>query len=132
MEVVLKSKSISKVFRYLLNTFEVILALVIFFGAVIFAYNSLVYFMVVDWKQAESIYELIYRVFLIAISLELIRTLILHDLKTILELLAFVVARKMLKPDLSALDIFLSVLSFAVLLLCSRYLFENQKNSNNK
>jgi hypothetical protein len=43
------------------------------------------------------------------IAIELVRTLVTHDLRAILELLAFVVARKMLKPDLNVIDIVLSV-----------------------
>ncbi len=76
-----------------------------------------------DWSQTESIHVLIYRVLLAVIALELIRTLMTHELQSVLELLAFVVARKTLKPDLSVYDIFLSVVAFAILLVCRRYLF---------
>jgi hypothetical protein len=54
-------------------------------------------------------------VLLLVIGLELVRTLVTHDLRAILELLALVVARKMLKPDLAVMDIFLSVLAFVAL-----------------
>jgi len=53
---------------------------------------------------------------LLVIAIELVRTLVTHDLRAILELLAFVVARKMLKPDLNVIDIVLSVLAFVALL----------------
>ena len=53
---------------------------------------------------------------------ELARTLLTHDLGAILELLAFVVARKTLKPDVDAFDIFLCALAF-VALLAARYFF---------
>jgi hypothetical protein len=65
-----------------------------------------------DWRLTETFYELIYRVLLLVIGVELVRTLVTHDLRAVLELLAFVVARKMLKPDLGVLDILLSVLAF--------------------
>jgi hypothetical protein len=64
---------------------------------------------------------LIYRVLLLVIGVELVRTLVTHELRAILELLAFVVARKMLKPDLGVLDILLSVLAFVALLAANRY-----------
>ena len=53
----------------------------------------------------------------------LLRTLVTHDLMAILELIAFVVARKMLKPDLTSLDILVGAAAFALLLLVRRYLF---------
>jgi hypothetical protein len=58
---------------------------------------------------------------IVVIGVELIRTLVTHDLGAVLELLAFVIARKLLKPDLSALDIFLSVSAFVVLLVARRF-----------
>ncbi|NLI78718.1 MAG: hypothetical protein GX442_20045 [Candidatus Riflebacteria bacterium] len=103
--------------------FERFLAVCIFLGVVIFTIQSVWAFRAMDWSQTESIYELIYRVLLAVIALELIRTLMTHDLQSVLELLAFVVARKTLKPDLSVYDIFLSVVAFAILLVCRRYLF---------
>jgi hypothetical protein len=69
-----------------------------------------------DWGRIETLYELIYRVLVLVIALELVRTLVAHDLRAILELLAFVVARKMLKPDLGVLDILLCVIAFVALL----------------
>ncbi len=50
-----------------------------------------------------------------------------HDLGAILELLAFVIARKLLKPDLQALDILLSVLAFVALLAARRYFLPSPK-----
>ena len=58
----------------------------------------------------------------VGIGVELARTLLTHDLGAILELLAFVVARKTLKPDVDAFDIFLCALAF-VALLAARYYF---------
>ena len=75
-----------------------------------------------DWRLTETFYELIYRVLLLAIGVELVRALVTHELRAILELLGFVVARKMLKPDLAVLDILLSVLAFVALLVANRFL----------
>jgi hypothetical protein len=65
---------------------------------------------------------LIYRVLLLVIGVELVRTLVTHELGAVLELLGFVVARRMLKPDLAVLDILLSVLAFVALLAANRFL----------
>ena len=52
----------------------------------------------------------------------MIRTPVTHDLMAVLELLAFVVARKMLKPELATVDIILGVAAFAGLLAARRFL----------
>ena len=89
-----------------------------------------------DWRLTETFYELIYRVLLLVIGVELVRTLVTHELRAILELLGFVVARKMLKPDLVVLDILLSVLAFVALLAANRFLLstslplESQESGN--
>lgn len=77
-----------------------------------------------DWSLSETFYEMINRTLLIVIGIELMRTLITHDLHVIIELLAIVIARKLLKPDLVNLDIALSVAAFAGLLAARKYLLE--------
>ena len=61
--------------------------------------------------------------------MELIRTLLTHDLVAILELLAFVVARRMLKPELATLDILLGVVAFIGLLAARRFLLPRSRAS---
>lgn len=98
------------------------LALAILVGVIAFGVGSATAMVGMDWRDTETIYELIYRVLLLVIGVELIRMLVTHDLGAVLELLAFVIARKLLEPDLSAWDIFLSVFAFAVLLIARRFL----------
>ncbi|HNV70492.1 MAG TPA: hypothetical protein PKO06_12400 [Candidatus Ozemobacteraceae bacterium] len=117
-----KLDSISLLVRRGTQWFERLLAVCIFLGVIVFTFKSAIAFSQMDWASTEAIYELVYRVLLAVIGLELIRTLLTHNLQSVLELLAFVVARKTLKPDLSVVDILLSVLAFAILLLCRRYL----------
>jgi maltodextrin utilization protein YvdJ len=75
-----------------------------------------------NWHDSATFYELIYRVLLMVIGIELVRTLLTHSLEAILELLAFVVARKTFKADVEAFDIFLCALAF-VALLAARHFF---------
>jgi hypothetical protein len=98
------------------------LALAMLAGVLIAAVNGGITMSQMDWTAKETFYELIYRVLLLVIGLELVRMLVTHSLGAVLELLAFVIARKMLKPDLTALDIILSVIAFVVLLGGRRYL----------
>ncbi|HMP72035.1 MAG TPA: hypothetical protein PKE55_02120 [Kiritimatiellia bacterium] len=95
---------------------ERILAAFIIVGVAIFGWESVELFWTLDWQDSETFYELIYRVLLMVIGVELARTMLTHNLNAILELLAFVVARKMMKPDITSLDILLSVLAFVILL----------------
>lgn len=78
-----------------------------------------------NWYDTATFYELIYRVLLMVIGIELVRTLLTHSLEAILELLAFVVARMTFKADVDALDVFLCALAF-VALLAGRHFFLRQ------
>ncbi len=100
---------------------EQILAAAIIVGVLVFSVFSAIYLAGMDWQDSMTFYELVYRTLLMVIGLEMARTLLTHDLKTILELLAFVVARKMLNPDITSIDIILSVASFVALLAAYRY-----------
>ncbi len=106
---------------------ERLLAIAIFVGMAVFFYHSFFALSAVNWDLSESLYELINRILLLAICLELIKTLITHELEAVLELLAFVVARKTLKPDLSVTEIFMSVIAFVALMAARKFLF-NQSN----
>jgi hypothetical protein len=101
---------------------ERILAVAVMLGVVVFAVGSIRVMVTMDWRETDTFYDLIYRILLLVIGLELARTLVTHDLMAVLELLAFVIARKMLKPDLEALDIVLGVTGFVALLAARRYL----------
>ena len=98
------------------------LAVAILLAVIVFAVSSASVLAGMDWRQTETFYEMIYRVLILVIGVELIRTLVTHDLSAVLELVAFVIARKLLKPDLTALDILLSVTAFVALLAARHYL----------
>ncbi len=117
-------------FKAIATWIERFLALVILGGVVVFALGSVQTLASMDWRLAETFYELIYRVLLLVIAVELVRTLVTHDLRAILELLAFVVARKLLKPDASVLDILLCVLAFVALLAANYWWLPAQKRED--
>ena len=104
------------------TSLERLAALAILVGVIVFAFQSTATLIDMDWHSNETFYELIYRVLLMVIGVELIRTLVTHDLNAVLELLAFVVARKMLKPELTSVDILLCVAAFVGLLAARRFL----------
>lgn len=100
---------------------ERVLALLMLAGVVVAAVKGGITMFQMDWTAKETFYELIYRVLLLVIGLELVRMLVTHSLAAVLELLAFVIARKMLKPDLTSIDIILSVVAFVTLLAGRRH-----------
>lgn len=112
----------------LVKWFERALALLVLIGVVISAVTGTAHLVRQDWSITETFYELIYRVLLLVIGLELARMLVTHSLVAVMELLAFVIARKMLKPDLTAADIALSVLAFVALMAARRYLMRDTRD----
>lgn len=111
----------SKLLGKSIELFEYLFALVVLFAVVISVLASLTSFMQFDWSSNKAFYDFIYRVLLLVIGLELARLLITHNIQAVLELIAFVIARKTLKPDITSLDILFIVISF-FLLICSRVL----------
>jgi len=109
-------------YRLIVSLGERFLAVSILAGIMAFAGCSVWALAQMDWKANETFYELVYRVLLLVIGLELVRTLITHELVAVLELLAFVVARKMLKPDLDVLEILIGVVAFVMLVAARKYL----------
>lgn len=109
---------------HIVQIFEMILALVVLCCVVVFAAGSLFELTGMNWKVTTTFYELIYRVLLMVIGLELVRMLLTHEIFAVLELLAFVIARKMLMPDLTTIDIVLAVVAFVSLLAARTFLFD--------
>lgn len=109
-------------FSFLVRVMEIVLALFVLVGVVASAVSSVQVLLVMDWSTADAFYELIYRVLLLVIGVELVKMLVVHDLMAVLELLAFVIARKMLKPELGSFDILLAVAAFVALMWARRYL----------
>src|SRR5262245_22787231 len=115
------NRRLSSIYRTVAMWIERLLALAILGGVVMFGLRTAQALAAMDWRLSDTFYELIYRVLLLVIGVELVRTLVTHDLRAILELPAFVVARKMLKPDLGVLDILFSVLAFVALIAANYY-----------
>ena len=101
---------------------EKIVALAVIIGVGLYAGGSIVAVTDMDWAMTDTYYELINRVLAIIVGLELVRMLISHSIAAVLELLAFIIARKMLKPDLESIDIMAGVLAF-VALMAARHFF---------
>jgi len=100
---------------------EIGLAGLVLVGVLAAAVSSVRELLGLDWSQSATFDRLMSRVLFIAIGLELARMLVVHSLRAILEMLAFAIARNVLLPDRTAVDIVLGVVGFAVLLAAARY-----------
>lgn len=117
-------------YRVLLRWLEQLIALAVLIAVAVAAVGSVQALAAMDWSQSDTLYELIYRALLVVIGIELVRMLVTHDLMAVLELLAFVIARKMLKPELSVLEIALGVLAFVALVLARRFVWTDESKVN--
>ncbi len=106
---------------HLVKWIEVMLAMIVTGAVILYVASNIPYFLEADWQSKETFYELIYRILLTTIGLELARMLVTHHFTSIIELLAFVVARKMLVPNLTSFDVFLGVVSFVIIVITYRY-----------
>ncbi len=78
-----------------------------------------------DWNSMATLHEVGQRVLLMTIALELVRTLISHELSSLVNLLAFVIARRMLEPQTAFWEVPLGVAAFAALMATRRYLLND-------
>lgn len=125
-------KRINRAYRITLKFSEWILALMVLIASIIYAIDSIHVLSGMDWALNATYYELIYRVLLIVIGIELIKMLITHSLEAVLELMAFVIARKMLKPDLDSIDLAVSVVAFIALLAARHYILHGRKHDSTR
>ena len=75
-----------------------------------------------DWGSIATLHEIGQRVLLITIAMEIVRTLISHELSSLVNLLSFVIARRMLEPQIAFWEVPLGVAAFAALMATRRYL----------
>lgn len=119
-------KSFTRLWTRLSLSLEKVVAAATVIAVMVYGYESVKVLIVMDWSSTETFYEFINRTLIAVIGLELVRMLVNHSIGAVLELLAFVIARKMLKPDLESLDIALSAGSFVALMAARHFLMEDQ------
>lgn len=101
--------------KTILNYFESSLSVVVVLAVIAYVLSYLSNFHTYDWKMMETFYDFINFILLSVVGIEVAKLLITQDIYSISNLLTFVVARKMLKPDISAEELVFGVISFAVL-----------------
>jgi hypothetical protein len=113
---------ISAINQELVRWCERIIALALLLGVICFFLATLRMALGLDWSAMATLHEIGQRVLLITIGMEIVRTLISHELSSLVNLMSFVIARRMLEPQTAFWEIPLGVAAFAALMATRRYL----------
>jgi hypothetical protein len=117
---------ISSMNQELVKWCERVIALALLFAVICFFLATLRMALGLDWNSMATLHELGQRVLLMTIALELVRTLISHELASLVNLLSFVIARRMLEPQTAFWEVPLGVAAFAALMATRRYLLDGK------
>lgn len=98
------------------------IALALLIGIAVFFMATLKASLDLDWSSVGSLHEIWQRVLMVTIGLELVRTLISHNPSSLVNLLSFVIARRVLEPQTAFWEVPLGVAAFAALMATRRYL----------
>ena len=108
----------------LIHLFLSLLALVILAAAIIAAYETIVREFPKLWQPTDeykALQHVIENVLLVAIAAELALLLLFHRTSAAVEVIIFVIARKIVSPDITAIELLLSVVALIGLLIARFY-----------
>ena len=106
-----------------LEIMEVVLAIAVFCAVAYFSFHAAQSFLLKDWSNMSVMYEFISFILLILLGLEVTRLILVHSITVVMELMLLIIARKMLYPDITALDLLFCAVAF-VLVIGIYYLYE--------
>ena len=116
-----------------IHLFLSFLAIVIVIAAAIATVDILIRDFPQLWRQTGNEYEVLHRVIqnilLVAIAGELGLLLLFHRAGAAIEVIIFVVARKMVTPDISGVELLLGTASLVGLVIARHYFIRNQNAS---
>lgn len=115
------NKNIKEKLSASLDFLESGMSILVLFGLIMYLVNSFGSLRGLDWANIETFYFFINYILALVVGIELAKLMITHDIFAITNLLTFVVARKLLKPDLGALEILLGILAFALLFVLNYF-----------
>jgi hypothetical protein len=108
----------------LIHLFLSLLALVILAAAIIAAYQTVARDFPKLWQPTDeykALQQIIENMLLVAIAAELALLLLFHRTSSAIEVIIFVIARKIVSPGISALELLLSVAALVGLLVVRFY-----------
>jgi hypothetical protein len=83
------------------------------------------------WRQAneyDAMHQIIQNILLVAIAAELALLLLFHRTSAAIEVLIFIIARKMVTPGISSLELLLGTVALAGLIMVRFYYLPRSKN----
>jgi len=111
-----------------LHSIELILAGIVIIGVMVSLVNQIPRLMMLDWSQTTTFIEFIQVLLYLAVGVELARLLVSYNINTVIELMVFVLARKVLLFDESPFALVAIVFS-TVILFGARYFFTKKPTS---
>ena len=117
---------------YLGNTilmFLSVLSVIVLAAAAVTAYDTVVRDFPQLWRNGDeygSLQRIIENILLVAISAELGLLLLFHRTSAAVEVVIFIIARKMVNPTISAFDLLLGATSLAGLIVVRFYYLRNE------
>lgn len=112
-----------RVRQRVLEIVEIVLAGVIMCAVAYYSFQGASNFLFMDWSRMSVMYEFISYILLILLGLEVARLILVHSITVVMELMLLIIARKMLYPDITALDLLFCAVAF-VLVVGTYYLYE--------
>ncbi len=100
--------------HFFLKSIEVSLSAIVLCGTVYFGVIALSNFVYRDWSIVTTMYDFIATILVVLLGFEVARLILVHSIVVVMELMLLVVARKMLYPDIPALDLVYCAIAFAV------------------
>lgn len=118
-----------------IHLFLSLMAVVILFAAVLAAYDTVVRDIPKLFAPSDEykvLQEIIENVLLVAIACELGLLLLLHRTSAAVEVILFVIARKIIEPEVSSLDVLLGVAALAGLLVVRFYFVPGSRQEDRR
>ncbi|MFZ1720460.1 MAG: hypothetical protein WAU28_03860 [Candidatus Moraniibacteriota bacterium] len=100
---------------FILKLAEIVLTGLVLCGVVYFGVLAVGDFLHSDWSSMGTMYDFIATVLLILLGLEVARLILVHSIVVVMELMLLIIARKMLYPDISALEMIYCAIAFAII-----------------
>lgn len=94
---------------------EIVLTGLVFCGVVYFGVFAVGDFFQRDWSSMATMYDFIATILLILLGLEVARLILVHSIVVVMELMLLIIARKMLYPDILAIEMIYCAIAFAII-----------------
>lgn len=117
-------KSIKIHLNHIVSALEFVLGIVVVLGSMWYLVTGLIDISQAGLTPFEAFDDFIHLLLAVIIGFEVARILITHNLLAIIEILGFVMARKVLAPETTAYEILIVMVAFAILVAARWLLYQ--------